>query len=74
MCIFLAAVLFKPFQLQLFYERAIIYDKSGIRGLFAKIIKAAKEAGLVEEEMPSGRKVWVARGLKFGKVLEVKVR
>lgn len=60
--------------LRLATEGIIIYDKSGIRELFANIIKAAKEAGLVEEEMPSGRKVWVARGLKFGKVLEVKVR
>lgn len=60
--------------LRLATEGIIIYDKSGIKNLFAEIIKAAEEAGLVEEEMPHGRKVWAAKGLKFGEVLEVKVR
>lgn len=58
--------------LRLASEGILLFDKGGIKGLFKQIIKAAKNAGLVEEKI-GGRKVWKAKDLRFGEKLEVKV-
>jgi predicted nucleotidyltransferase len=59
--------------LRLASEGILLYDKGNVKGLFERIIKTAKEAGLVEREI-SGYKVWSAPSLKLGEelILEVK--
>jgi predicted nucleotidyltransferase len=59
--------------LRLASEGILIYDKGGIRELFEKIIKTAREAGLEEKKIGNHR-VWSAKNLKLGQrlVLEVK--
>jgi predicted nucleotidyltransferase len=59
--------------LRLASEGIFIYDKGGVKELFVRIIKTAKEAGLVERKIGT-HKVWTAPKLKLGErlVLEVK--
>lgn len=59
--------------LRLASEGVLIYDKGGIKELFDRIIKTAREAGLVERKIGT-RKVWSAENLKPGErlILEVK--
>ncbi len=54
-------------------EGILIYDKGGVKELFDKIVKTAKDAGLIERKIGS-HKVWSAPHLKPGErlVLEVK--
>ncbi len=59
--------------LRLASEGVVIFDKGNINELFAKIIQSAKDAGLVEEEIGNQR-VWKAKGLKLGDIIEVKVK
>ncbi|RKZ21722.1 hypothetical protein DRQ18_03995 [bacterium] len=59
--------------LRLASEGILIYDKGNIKELFAKIIRTAKEAGLVERKIGT-HKVWSAPDLEPGErlILEVK--
>lgn len=54
-------------------EGIIAYDKGKVRETFQKIIKKAREAGLVEKKIGK-RKVWmIGRPLRRGELIEVKV-
>lgn len=59
--------------LRLASEGILIYDKGGIKELFAKIIDAARKAGLVEKKIGNHR-VWSAPKLKIGERLVVGVK
>lgn len=59
--------------LRLASEGILIYDQNGkVEALFKKIIQAAKEAGLVEEEI-HGHKYWVKKDLQIGETFEIRV-
>jgi predicted nucleotidyltransferase len=58
--------------LRLASEGIILFDRGGIKELFRRIVQAAKEAGLVEEEI-GGMRVWTSK-IKYGEILEVKLR
>ena len=54
-------------------EGVLVYDRGDIRGLFNRIISAAKEAGLVEVQI-GDYKVWSVKNLKFAQRLTLEVR
>lgn len=59
--------------LRLASEGQLIYDPKGeVETLFKKIIKAAKNAGLAEDEI-HGHKYWVKKDLKIGEAFEIRV-
>ena len=58
--------------LRLASEGVFIYDKGGIKELFNRIIRAAREAGLVERRIGNHR-VWAAKDLKPGQRLVLRV-
>jgi len=59
--------------LRLASEGKLIYDQGGKIGkLFEKIIQAAQNAGLVEEEI-HGYKYWIKKDLRIGETFEIKV-
>jgi len=59
--------------LRLASEGVLVYDRGDIRGLFNRIISAAKEAGLVEVQI-GDYKVWSVKNLKFAQRLTLEVR
>jgi len=59
--------------LRLASEGALIYDRGGIKGLFDRIIKTAREAGLVERKI-GNHKVWSAKNLRAGQKLMLEVK
>jgi predicted nucleotidyltransferase len=59
--------------LRLASEGQLIYDPNGkVETLFKKIIKAAENAGLTEEEI-HGHKYWVKKDLKIGEAFLIRV-
>lgn len=58
--------------LRLASEGIVLFDKSGIEELFRRIVQAARDTGLVEEEI-EGDMVWTSR-IKHGETLEVKLK
>lgn len=58
--------------LRLASEGIVLFDKGGIKELLDRIVQAAKDAGLVEEEI-GGDRVWTSK-IKYGETLEVKLR
>ncbi len=58
--------------LRLASEGIVLFDKSGVKEFFGRIVQAARDAGLVEEEI-EGDRVWTSR-IKYGETLEVKLR
>lgn len=60
--------------LRLASEGKLVYDREGkIEGLFRKIIQAAKEEGLIEEEI-HGHHYWTKKDLRIGETFEIRVR
>jgi predicted nucleotidyltransferase len=57
--------------LRLASEGIVLFDKSGVKEFFERIVQAARDAGLVEEEI-EGDKVWTSR-IKYRETLEVKL-
>lgn len=57
--------------LRLASEGIVLFDKGGIKELFGRIVQAARDAGLVEEEI-EGARIWTSQ-IKYGEVLEVKL-
>jgi predicted nucleotidyltransferase len=57
--------------LRLASEGIVLFDKGGIKELFGRIVQAARDAGLVEEEI-EGDRVWTSQ-IKYGEILEVKL-
>ncbi len=58
--------------LRLASEGIVLFDKGRIKEFFGRIVQAAREAGLVEEEI-EGDRVWTSK-IKHGETLEVKLR
>ena len=58
--------------LRLASEGVLIYDKGGIENLLDKIIRTAREKGLVERRVGNQR-VWSAKDLKFGEKIVLKI-
>lgn len=59
--------------LRLASEGILIYDKGKIKELFEKIVKTAKDAGLVEVKV-GNQNVWTAPKLKLGEKLRLEVK
>ena len=57
--------------LRLASEGIVLFDKSGVEEFFGRIVQAARDAGLVEEEI-EGDRVWTS-GVKYKETLEVKL-
>ena len=60
------------YALRLASEGILAFDQGNVAELFREIVKAAEAAGLSQEKI-DGSWVWMAKGIKPGKVLEVKL-